>query len=205
VKVLGLCGSRRRGGNTALLLEEAMGPFREAGWEGRILYPGEMALEGCRGCEGCARTNRCVIGDDMEAIYAPLREADALIIGSPTYFYNMSSDMKRVIDRLYCLTSYDREDRSAWISELERGPRRFAGTIAVCEQLSEEDLGYTSVALDSAFASLGYRIVFSQKVLHAFGKGEAAQTPAVIGESRRLGFRLLKTCELARQPLRGTE
>ncbi len=198
MKVLAVCGSKRMKGNTATLLKKALKPFREAGMETEMLFLGEMDLEGCRGCEGCARTNRCVIDDDMQKAYQLMREADVLLAGSPTYFYNMSSEMKRFIDRCYCFTSYDKSDRSAWVSELEEGPARFAGLISICEQTSVEDLGLTADAMHSAFSSLGYRIVFSQKVLHAFRPGEVTEKEEILKETRQLSSRLLKTLLLSR-------
>ncbi len=197
MKVLALSGSRRKNGNTAALLNRALTPFRDAGWETSLIYPGDREIQACTGCEGCAKTNRCVISDGMTPLYALLREADALIAGSPTYFYNVSSDMKRFIDRCYCLTSYHEKDRSAWVSELESGRPRYAGLISLCEQPDRENLGFTSAAMRAAFSSLGYRIVFSQEVIHAFKPGEVLEKETILEESEALGLRLMRTCEMA--------
>jgi multimeric flavodoxin WrbA len=199
MKVLAVSGSKRKKGNTASLLKEALLPFEKAGYSIDFIYPGEMNIEGCRGCEGCAKTNRCVIRDDMQGIYDKIREADVLLAGSPTYFYNMTSEMKRFIDRCYCFTSYDKTDRSAWISELEQGPRKYAGLISVCEQNSLEDLGFTAKAMEAAFESLGYMIIFRQKVLHAFKAAEVLEKQEILEIARRNGMRLLKTLELSRK------
>ena len=197
MKVLALSGSRRKNGNTSALLREALTPFSDAGWDTELIYLGDYEIQACRGCEGCAKSSRCVINDGMTGLYPLLEESDALIAGSPTYFYNVSSDMKRFIDRCYCLTSYHRKDRSAWISALERGKPRFAGLISICEQPEREGLGLTSAAMKAAFGSLGYRIVFSQEVIHAFDPGEVSSRREVLEKAARLSLRLLRTCQLA--------
>ncbi len=198
MKALAVCGSRRKTGNTAYLLKEALQVFSDEGFETQILYLGDMDFEGCRGCEGCAKTNRCIIQDDMQDAYRFIRESEVLLAGSPTYFYNMSSDMKRFIDRCYCFTSFDRTDRSAWVSELEGSPARYAGLISICEQTTEDNLGFTADAMQAAFSSLGYRIVFNQKVLHAFKAGEVKEQKETLNQTRELAGRLVKTVLLGR-------
>ena len=197
MKALAVCGSKRKSGNTAFLLTEALKTFADEGFETRILYLGDMDFEGCRGCEGCAVTNRCVIQDDMQRAYSLIRESQVFLAGSPTYFYNMSSDMKCFIDRCYCFTSFDRSDRSAWVSELEGSPVRYAGLISICEQTTEDDLGFTADAMAAAFSSLGYRIVFNQKVLHAFKAGDVKKQEDTLSQTKDYAGRLLRTVLLS--------
>lgn len=199
MKALAIIGSKRKNGNTATLVRESLKPFEDAGIDCETIFLGDLDFEGCRGCEGCAKSNRCVIKDDMQDIYAKLREADVLIAGSPTYFYNMSADMKKFIDRCYCFTSYGVDDRSSWCSELELGRKKYAGLISICEQNSLEDLGFTAKAMEAAFGSLGYRIVFSQKVLHAFKAGAVINMKDTMEMARQYGNRLLKTLQISRK------
>lgn len=201
MKVLAVAGSRRKNGNTAELIKRSLEPFINEGFETEIIFPGELNFEGCRGCEGCAKTGRCVIEDDMQAVYRKIKEADIFIAGSPTYFYNVTSDMKKFIDRCYCLFSFNSDDRSVWISRLSKlrpgqiAPR-LAGLFSICEQNSTEDMGYTPQAMKSAFESLGYRIVFNQKVLHVFKAGEILECSDQLEEAFRNGVKLLKTFKL---------
>ena len=193
MKILAIVGSRRKNGNTAALVQKALEPFVIEGSDIEIIYPGELDFEGCSGCEGCSKTGRCVVNDDMQPIYKKILEADAIIAGSPTYFYNMTSDMKKFIDRCYCFFSFDKDDRSVWVSNLSKGNLKFAGLLAICEQNSTEDMGYTSDAMKSAFESLGFRIVFTQKVLHVFKAGDILKNENELGESYKNGVKLLKT------------
>lgn len=196
MKILAISGSRRKNGNTAALIKKALEPFTEDGADTEIIYPGDLDFAGCSGCEGCAKTGRCVVKDDMQQIYRKIEEADAIIAGSPTYFYNMTSDMKKFIDRCYCFFSFDEDDRSVWISRLSKDKQKFAGIIAVCEQNSTEDMGYTADAMRSAFESLGYRTVFTQKVLHVFKAGEILKTEAQLETAFNNGLKLLGTLKL---------
>ncbi len=200
MKVLGIVGSKRKNGNTAALIKQTMIPFEKSeDFETEIIYLRDLNIEGCLGCEGCARTNKCVIKDDMQEVYKKLRLADSIIAGSPTYFYNMTSDMKKFIDRCYCFCTFDKEDRSVWISEFEQGSQKYAGIIAVSEQENIEDMGFTPEAMRLSFQSLGYRIISNQKVLHAFKAGEVLTFEETMKSAIYNGEKLLKTILLSRK------
>ncbi|MGD1832796.1 MAG: flavodoxin family protein [Sphaerochaetaceae bacterium] len=202
MKVLGIIGSKRKKGNTTILVNQALKPFIENGDTCEVIHLGSLTFEGCYGCEGCAKTNKCVLKDDMQPLYTKLREADAVILGSPTYFYNMSSDMKKFIDRCYCFCTFSDDDRSQWISEFENGKPKYAGIIAVCEQNSVDDMGYTAIAMRDAWRSLGFRNVFVQGALKAFRPGEINSQPDQVEAAYKNGVRLRETVKLARKAVK---
>ena len=103
MKVLGIVCSPRRGGNTEILMREALKAVEEAGGETRLCLLSEMDVQPCDACGACWKTGKCKIDDDMQQIYAHLLEADGLIFGTPVYFVNMSAQAKAVIDRTYVL------------------------------------------------------------------------------------------------------
>src|SRR6056297_862715 len=115
MKVIGIVGSRRKNGNTAHLMQEALKPFSMKNIETNIFFLEDYAIEDYNGCEGCQNTYQCVINDDMQKIYPHILEADAMILGSPTYFYNITAKMKAFIDRCYCFEIFDKKDRSVWM------------------------------------------------------------------------------------------
>jgi multimeric flavodoxin WrbA len=198
MKIIAISGSRRKQGNTASIINKILEPFIEDGHDTEIIYPGELNIAGCSGCEGCSKTGKCIVKDDMQALYPKILEADAIIAGSPTYFYNMTSDMKKFIDRCYCFFSFDKTDRSVWVSRLSKNKTRFAGIVSICEQDSSEDMGFTPAALNAAFSSLGYRIVFNQKVLHVFKAGKILEDKNQLETAYNNGQKLLKTLKLDR-------
>lgn len=103
MKVLGIAGSPRRGGNTDLLLEQAMSGARAAGGETESIVLQGLDISPCRECDGCLKDGRCVIEDDMQWIYIRLREADRLIVASPVFFMGLTVQTKMMIDRCQAL------------------------------------------------------------------------------------------------------
>ena len=99
MKVLGIFGSPRRGGNTELLLEEALRGAEKEGAKVERLYLSEFTITPCKECHGCDNTGNCVIMDDMGKIYPKLLEADIIILASPIFFYGVTAWAKAMIDR----------------------------------------------------------------------------------------------------------
>ncbi|MEX1307474.1 MAG: flavodoxin family protein, partial [Eubacteriales bacterium] len=144
-------------------------------------------------CEGCKDTFACVIKDDMQKIYPKILKADAIILGSPTYFYNISSKMKAFLERLYPYEIFDQDDRSVWLSLNEVTGIRYASVIAVCEQDDVRDMGFTAEAMSMPLQALGYRVVDTVKALHLFNKNDGATHPDIIKQAEDAGRKLAKT------------
>jgi multimeric flavodoxin WrbA len=103
VKVLGLFGSPRRGGNTDILLEEMLKGAREAGAQIKKIRISGLQFSPCVECHGCDETGECVLNDDMEKVYPKLLEADCVILASPIFFYGVTAWTKALIDRVQSL------------------------------------------------------------------------------------------------------
>jgi multimeric flavodoxin WrbA len=102
MKVLGINGSPRKGGNTDAILKMAFEPLEEAGIETEIIRIGGARIRGCTACMACFRNRngRCVIEDDMlNEVVAKFGSIDGIVLGSPTYYADVTSDMKAFIDR----------------------------------------------------------------------------------------------------------
>ncbi len=196
MKILGIVGSPRKEGNTSNLVQEALKPFKEQGAITDLLYLGDHEIKGCHGCEGCQKTYKCVIEDDMQKIYPLILEADALILGSPTYFYSVTSDMKAFIDRCYCFEAFDADDRSVWMGIQEVLGPKYASVIAVCEQHNETDMGYTSDLMKGFLEALGYRVVGTVKALGFFNADEVSNSDVALRDARQAGEKLFKTLKL---------
>jgi len=102
MKALAINGSPRLGGNTEILLKKVLEPLEAAGWSTEYLRIGGKPVRGCMACMKCVekQNGRCInegdaLNDYLEKMYA----ADAIILGSPTYFADVSSEMKALIDR----------------------------------------------------------------------------------------------------------
>ncbi|SME94498.1 flavodoxin family protein [Desulfovibrio gilichinskyi] len=99
---LAINGSPRKNGNTGILLETVLEPLKESGWETEIIKVGGKPMHGCMACNKCRENqdNKCVIKtDNFNEIFEKIIRADALIFGSPTYFTDVTAELKAVIDR----------------------------------------------------------------------------------------------------------
>ncbi|MCG6550714.1 MAG: flavodoxin family protein [Candidatus Magnetominusculus sp. LBB02] len=102
MRAIAINGSPRSGGNTEIMLKKVLQPLDEAGWHTEYLKIGSQPVRGCMACFKCfeLKNMTCVgqkdgMNDYLEKIYA----ADAVILGSPTYFADVSAEMKALLDR----------------------------------------------------------------------------------------------------------
>ena len=101
MKIVGIVCSPRKGGNTEILVTEALNAAREAGSETELILVADSEIAPCDGCNACSKGGVCWIEDDMQDIYRSFEEADGIIFGTPSYFNNVSAQAKAVIDRTY--------------------------------------------------------------------------------------------------------
>jgi len=102
MNVIAINGSPRKGGNTEYLLEKVLEPIEKAGIKTELIRIGGKPIHGCMACYKCVKNqdSRCVIKTDIvNDIIKKMIDADAIILGSPTYFSGMTSEMKALIDR----------------------------------------------------------------------------------------------------------
>lgn len=107
IKVVALSGSARKGGNTAILLRYVLAELEKEGIKTELIEMSGAKIHGCLACRKCSsrRDYRCSQTDDMGNTYiAKMEEADGILLGSPTYVADISSEMKALIDRA-CLVS----------------------------------------------------------------------------------------------------
>jgi len=99
MNILGLCGTPRKGGNSEIFLDYALKPFQKEGWSVRRILLSEVNVKGCTGCETCFKGANCPVEDDMRRIYDALEWCDAMIVSSPVYTRNVTSQLMAVFDR----------------------------------------------------------------------------------------------------------
>ncbi len=104
MKVLGLSGSMRREGNTAQLIKVILQRCDDAGIKTECIARAGKKIMPCMGCEKCKVEKWCINEtDDWNAIVKKVLECDVLVIGSPTYYYDVCGHLKNFIDRTYSL------------------------------------------------------------------------------------------------------
>ena len=102
MKIIAFNGSPRKNGNTEFLLKKVLEPLTEEGFETELMQIGGKEIKGCIACLGCAKNKDgfCSVKSDIfNDCMAKMIKADAIIIGSPVYFANMTPEVKALIDR----------------------------------------------------------------------------------------------------------
>lgn len=92
-------GSPRKGGNTTILVKEALKAAENAGADTELINLGNAEIEPCIACDICKSTGECAIYDDVPSILTKLIESQGMIIGSPVYFGNVTAQLKMLMDR----------------------------------------------------------------------------------------------------------
>jgi multimeric flavodoxin WrbA len=103
MKVLGIHGSPRGGGNTELLLKEFLRGCMDGGAEVEEVFLRELKISPCLEIYACKKTGECPIQDDMKPLYQKLVDADILAVASPVFFFAVSAHLKAMIDRCQAL------------------------------------------------------------------------------------------------------
>ena len=97
--VLCIAGSPRRHGNSEQLLDAVARGVVSAGGRAVRLVAIETGAGVCRGCNACSQTGECVLRDGMDAVYAALDAADAIVVSSPVFFTTVPAALKTLYDR----------------------------------------------------------------------------------------------------------
>ena len=107
MKVLVISTSLRANSNSDALAHAFVCGAKEAGHEAELVSLRGKNLQFCRGCLSCVKTNKCVIADDAPAIVEKMHDADVICFATPIYYYEMSGQMKTLLDRANPLYSSD--------------------------------------------------------------------------------------------------
>lgn len=113
--VLIISTSLRKGGNSEILAEEfAKGANQTGNIVEKISLYGKT-IGFCKGCFACQKTQRCVIQDDADNIVQKMKKADIIVFATPIYYYEMSGQMKTILDRSNPLFSSDYSFREIYL------------------------------------------------------------------------------------------
>ena len=104
MKIIGILGSPRKGGNTEILLDVALKEAQKNGVLISKIPLREKEIAPCNGCLKCEQTGKCVIKDDIQDIYKEMLKSEGIIWATPVYFWSMSGQTKAAIDRTIALT-----------------------------------------------------------------------------------------------------
>ncbi len=106
MKVIAVNGSPRKAWNTAQMLESALAGCRDAGADTKLVHLIDLEFKGCISCFGCKRLGgpsygKCAVRDDLTDVLNDVWDSDALIVGSPVYFGDVTADLRAFLERLW--------------------------------------------------------------------------------------------------------
>ena len=113
--VLVISSSLRKNSNSDFLAKEFARGAEESGNKVDFVSLFEKRIEFCRGCLACQKTQRCVINDDADEIREKMLKADIIVFATPIYYYEMSGQLKTLLDRMNPLYSSDYSFRNIYI------------------------------------------------------------------------------------------
>jgi len=99
-KVLFICASPRKEGNTAQVLSECAKSIENRGMKTETVYLRGKTIESCRACGKCAEINRCRIEDDLNEIIEKIKDSKGFIVGTPVYFGTARGDLMAALQRI---------------------------------------------------------------------------------------------------------
>lgn len=189
MRVLGVYGSPRKGGNTDLLLDQFLKGARHGGHRIRKVYVRELNISPCLACDECETTGKCIISDDMDSVYEALIDAECLVLASPIYFYNVTAQVKTLIDRCQALwyrwkVFNNRSCRSAFFISVAgtKGKGMFEGAI---------------LTVNCFFNAIGFRLKNYWCYSGFDTKGEIEKHPEVLSKIYSAGESLINQTNFA--------
>jgi len=177
IRVLGIVGSPRRGGNTELLVDEVLAGATEAGAETHKIILNDLKIGHCQGCNACSKDGQCKYKDDMELINEEMSKSSAFVYGTPVYYWGPTSIFKAFSDRLLATS------RKGFIKD-----KKIALVIPLggSESVARHTVGMITDAANYRGANLVGQVVSPGTM----SVGEIKQKTDILQKARTLGMKL---------------
>ncbi len=175
MKTIYISGSPRRNSNTDYLLKIVLSVTG-----GEFIKLSEYVIKPCNSCRRCIKQKMCVINDDMTNIIIPkLLGSDAIIIGSPVYFNNVSAHLKAFMDRTWCIRGKLRN--------------KIGGAVVVGRRYGLENV---ITSINSFF--LKHEMIPANRGVCgiAFDENEIMNDKEAIDSAKRLGMRMVELSDI---------
>ena len=182
--VLGICGSARKKGNTATLLREVLDA---TGMENELVFLSDLTIGFCTGCLSCVKNRGvCIKDDDMKGLLGKMIAAQAIVLGSPNYYYDVSGLMKNMIDRSISSSylgvgEYTGMEWHGWRPFFDK-----VGGVVICQAAFGAEKAVETFKCFAEYSGLK----LLGEVIAAVGNQTVTDFPEYIEESRQLGLKL---------------
>ncbi|MDF2588272.1 MAG: flavin reductase [Anaerocolumna sp.] len=150
---IAVVGSPRIGENTDLIVDYLTQTLKNKNITVTKYILDSKNITTCSGCECCIKTGTCIINDDISNIINHMKIADGFILASPTYNYNVTAQMKALLDRTFCLNDYSDGCRSRLL------PNKKAVVVGVCRGKLKNSMGFTVDSMVKTLTDLEVEII----------------------------------------------
>lgn len=156
MKVIGINGSARKDGNTAIILRLVLAELEKNGIEAELIQLADREILPCRGCFACRARPECAIRtDDFGAVFTAVCRADGLLLGSPVYSADVSAKMKAFLERAGAVTAFSpgllKHKIAAGVAAVRRG-----GGLNAVDTLNHFFLNKEMIVVGSTYWNMVY-------------------------------------------------
>ena len=182
-KALCIVGSPREKGSTAFIVDKMIAGMAERGVDVKRYGLGALRINYCKGCHVCEETGRCVQRDDMDLVLCDLFEADIVLVASPSYWGDVTGQLKVFIDR--CTPLCD-----AKTGETPVPPGKVGVAVAVRAGQSVVENQHIIDTIEHFFGHLGIKLVETYTLEGVEQPADLKGKTAKIQEAYELGLRV---------------
>jgi multimeric flavodoxin WrbA len=194
-KIIAIVGSYRKGGIIDSAIDEILRASAEKGTETEKIYLIDQHIEFCTNCRKCTqaegpRRGKCVQKDDMDMLLTKIEQADGLVIGSPTNFFNVTAVTRRFIERLVCYAFWPWGQKGPTVRNKEKRKKAVVVTASAMPALLGKFFTGSLRILKITAETLGAKPIGTLNIGMAALNEKQELTPAVVKKAKRLGHRL---------------
>ncbi|MDD4321532.1 MAG: flavodoxin family protein [Acidaminococcaceae bacterium] len=185
-KILGICVSPRKNGNSSIILNELLRPAREIGYQTEVLNLGTAKILPCNGCLSCTNSSyKCILKDDLEQVKEKIESADAIALASPCYYLSTPAILKAVMDR-----------SAAWaINKMATGGKKKYGVAVSVAGGNPFEFSLQRIYSSLFLKLYNCEIVGQFTIGNSFNKGEVLLVPSKLKSVNELGKNLVQSLE----------
>lgn len=183
MKTCCIIGSPREKGNTAFIVDQVVTGMTEKGIDVKRYGLGALNINYCRGCHSCKETRRCVQRDDMDLVIQDLFEADIVLVASPSYWGDVTGQLKVFIDRCTPLCN-------AKTGETSVPPGKVGVAVAIRAGQSVSENQHIIDTIEHFFGHLGIALVETYTLEGVDQPADLEGKDAKIHEAYELGLRV---------------
>lgn len=190
MKVIGICGSPRLGGNTEYFTNIALNEIEKHGISTEIIRLGEKEVKPCKGCYGCIKAKKCTQeGDDFDEIFDKMLGAEGVIVASPVYNSSVTPIIKALLDRAGFVSRWIANSMKEKSENYDWNGTAFSGKVAAPITVARR------AGQNFAFAQLLLSLTVNDFVIvssHYWNVGVAGKGGAVDAENDEEGIGIMK-------------